>query len=49
MNEVILNTPEQVKNIVETFKAIYTDLATDFVGSFECSYARFTDRFSTAL
>ena len=35
MNEVILNTPEQVKNIVETFKAIYTDLATDFVGSFE--------------
>ena len=35
MNEAILNTPEQVRNIVETFKAIYTDLATDFVGSFE--------------
>ncbi|MBJ7649651.1 hypothetical protein [Weissella confusa] len=35
MNEAILNTPEQVKNIVETFKSIYTDLATDFVGSFE--------------
>lgn len=35
MNEAILNTPEQVRNIVEAFKAIYTDLATDFVGSFE--------------
>ena len=35
MNEAILNTLEQVRNIVETFKAIYTDLATDFVGSFE--------------
>lgn len=35
MNEAILNTPEQVKNIVETFKSIYTDLATDFVGPFE--------------